>query len=133
MLSEKYGVKVQGIQGPSMQPTLDSQDNLVLLDSFTVKVLRDPKKGEVIISENPLKPGFTITKRVIGLPNETVKFWHYGQQQDVEVKVPEGHLWLEGDNKEYSKDSRNFGPVPLALVDGICRYRIWPLDKFEKL
>ena len=33
-------------------------------------------------------------------------------------QVPEGHIWLEGDNLPWSRDSREFGPVPLALVIG---------------
>ena len=106
---------------------------MILLDCFTIRFLRGPRVGEVIISENPLKPGFTITKRVVGLENELIKFWNYSEQKDVEVRVPEGHIWIEGDNKEWSKDSRNFGPVPLGLVDGICRYRIFPFDKINPL
>ncbi len=33
-------------------------------------------------------------------------------------KVPEGHCWLVGDNLPASRDSRTFGPVPLALIKG---------------
>lgn len=34
------------------------------------------------------------------------------------IQVPEGHIWVEGDNLSWSRDSRFFGPVPLALVKG---------------
>lgn len=34
------------------------------------------------------------------------------------VQVPEGHCWIVGDNLVWSRDSRIFGPVPLALVTG---------------
>ena len=34
------------------------------------------------------------------------------------IQVPEGHVWVEGDNLSWSRDSRFFGPVPLALVRG---------------
>ena len=32
------------------------------------------------------------------------------------VKVPEGHVWIAGDNAAASRDSRDYGPVPIALV-----------------
>ena len=34
------------------------------------------------------------------------------------VRVPKGHLWLQGDNKDNSTDSRDYGPVPYALLKG---------------
>lgn len=34
------------------------------------------------------------------------------------AQVPVGHMWLEGDNLIVSRDSREYGPVPLALVRG---------------
>lgn len=39
-------------------------------------------------------------------------------------QVPEGHCWVVGDNLAYSRDSRMFGPLPLALIKGkiVLRY-----------
>jgi signal peptidase I len=34
------------------------------------------------------------------------------------LRVPKGHVWLEGDNRPWSRDSRHYGPVPRALVEG---------------
>ena len=34
------------------------------------------------------------------------------------VRVPRGHVWLQGDNQSISRDSREYGPVPLALLRG---------------
>lgn len=34
------------------------------------------------------------------------------------IQVPEGHVWVEGDNLSWSRDSRFFGPVPMALIKG---------------
>ena len=48
-----------------------------------------------------------------------------------EVVVPSGHVWLEGDNKEFSMDSRAFGPISEGLVTGKVLYKIWP--KLEKI
>lgn len=35
-------------------------------------------------------------------------------------------MWLAGDNEDNSKDSRNYGPVPQALVEGVVSFRLWP-------
>lgn len=42
------------------------------------------------------------------------------------AQIPRGHVWLEGDNPENSMDSRNYGPVPAALVQGRVVGRVWP-------
>lgn len=42
-------------------------------------------------------------------------------------------MWIEGDNKMLSNDSRNFGPVPIGLIHGEVEARIWPLNNFRKL
>ena len=43
------------------------------------------------------------------------------------VVVPNGHIWLEGDNSINSSDSRNYGPVPASLVVGKVLLKLWPL------
>ena len=41
--------------------------------------------------------------------------------------MPDGHIWVEGDNSTNSSDSRHYGPVPASLVLGKVLLRIWPL------
>ena len=60
----------------------------------------------------------------------------YGRQADAAigekkeiVTVPDGHLWLEGDNPVYSIDSRHYGPVPLSSVRGRVVARIFPWNR----
>lgn len=38
------------------------------------------------------------------------------------VQVPEGHVWVAGDNMSYSRDSRFFGPLPMGLIRGKLDY-----------
>jgi len=45
-----------------------------------------------------------------------------------EVVVPDGHVFLMGDNRRLSGDSRAFGPVPAAWINGRAVLRYWPLD-----
>ena len=114
-------------------PAINERDDLVMLDHFTTRVLRHPKRNEVIMAENPFKPGYNIVKRVIWLEGEMAEFYSFKDNKNIKVEIPKGHIWVEGDNKENSKDSREFGPLPLALVDGIVRCRVWPFDKINKL
>lgn len=43
------------------------------------------------------------------------------------IKVPSGHIWVEGDNPWNSSDSRNYGAVPASLIMGRVLLRLWPL------
>lgn len=40
------------------------------------------------------------------------------------AQIPQGMVWLEGDNPFNSTDSRNYGPVPLALIKGIVCFKV---------
>jgi inner membrane protease subunit 1 len=44
---------------------------------------------------------------------------------DIE-QVPEGHCWVIGDNMAASRDSRHFGPMPMALIQGKAFARVFP-------
>ena len=50
-----------------------------------------------------------------------------------DVVVPEGYVFVMGDNREGSSDSREFGCIPLDKVEGRVTYRIWPLSEFGKI
>ena len=47
--------------------------------------------------------------------------------------VPEGHVWVMGDNRTNSADSRAFGAIPLESVTGHAVLRYWPLDRIGTL
>jgi len=90
-------------------------------------------------------------KRVIGLPGETVEGRDGHVYVDGEylyepylagrgptgafgpVKVPSGRLWVMGDNRDESRDSRFFGPIPAAKVVGRTIWRVWPPGRLSFL
>ena len=45
------------------------------------------------------------------------------------VEVPSGHLWLQGDNKDNSTDSRDYGPVPYGMLRGKVFLNLWPMSE----
>jgi len=45
------------------------------------------------------------------------------------LQVPEGHCWVVGDNLPYSRDSRHFGPMPMALIRGKVVAKVLPFSE----
>jgi len=85
--------------------------------------------GDVIVLEALDREG-TVCKRVIGLPGDIVLLMSmYEGNRSHMVVVPDGHVWIEGDNSLLSRDSRMYGPVPAALIRGKVLMRIWPPSK----
>ena len=85
--------------------------------------LRSPiSNGDVVVAQHPSRPG-TVCKRVTGLPGDQVLLSGSGKM----ITVPDGHVWLEGDNPSNSSDSRLYGPLPMALLQGRVVARLWPL------
>ena len=111
-----------------MLPPFDTNNNLLIVDQFTSKFIRKPSVGEIVILSNPFKPSATLVKRITASEGEMAEFWSHREGKNLRVYVPPGHIWIEGDNKSQSRDSRDFGPVSLRMVEGIVRYRVWPLD-----
>ena len=68
-----------------MMPAIDERDNLVLLDHFTTRLVRWPNRNEVIMAENPFKPGYNIVKRVKFLEGEMAEFYSYKDSKVIKV------------------------------------------------
>jgi signal peptidase I len=135
------------VSGPSMQDTLFTGD-LVIVDKL-VYTFREPHRGEVIVFHAPDQQDFI--KRVIALPGETIeaknnKIFVNGKiinepyiSEDNrtldfdEVKVPPGDVFVMGDNRINSKDSRDIGPIPISKIIGRAEFVYYPFDHFKFL
>lgn len=133
------------IVGESMAPFLGNGDRLVSLrDAYDGKT-NLPERGDVIVVRDR-DDHSTIVKRVVGLPGEWVaggsgRIWINGQPLSEPYlanpmtdapwrwKVPAGAVWIMGDNRSLSKDSRDYGPIPMADIKGKVSWRIWPLGR----
>jgi signal peptidase I len=129
------------VDGPSMRPTLASGEWIVV---NRLAYLHDlPRRGDIVVILPPIA-GQTddLIKRVIGQPGDTVQVHNGtvfvdGQRLDEPYSVgqsfPEGEwklgaeeIFLMGDNRELSLDSRAFGPVTISKIVGKAEFIYWP-------
>ncbi|XP_064635106.1 mitochondrial inner membrane protease subunit 1-like [Lineus longissimus] len=122
---EMIGGPIQ-CEGPSMQPTIQSND-FVLTEAMSVRCWKIGR-GDVVISQSPLNPHQQICKRVTATEGDRIRLGNSDYRF-----VPKGHVWLEGDNKDNSKDSRDYGPVPMGLIKQRVFLRVWPLLSFKRI
>ena len=114
---EKAGEFFNG-NGKSMEPTIP-EESVLFVDKIT-PLIRNPVKGEVVIMKSVFNSNEYICKRVKYVAGEEF------QLDARTIKVPEGFVWVEGDNSKNSFDSRYYGPMSLFLLVGIARFAIYP-------
>jgi signal peptidase I len=136
-----------------MFPTLHENDR-VLVNKLSYD-LHDVNRGDLVVFERP--PGETDTdikdliKRVVGLPGDVVS--SCGGQVCIDgtpleepylpdgattgeferQTVPDDHVFVMGDNRDNSRDSRIFGPIEEDSIVGRAFVRIWPITDFGLL
>ncbi len=128
------------VLGQSMEPTLHSSQRVVI-EKVTYR-FHGPRRGDVVVIDSSDQSEMLI-KRVVGLPGETVEVrdgrvtvngeqleepWavkpgggQYGPQT-----IPPLHVFVLGDNRGASNDSRNFGPVSIEDIVGHAWVTYWP-------
>jgi signal peptidase I len=140
-------VQVYKVEGESMLPNFHTGE-MVLVNKFIYKI-RAPHAGEVVVLDDPLNPQRQLIKRVIALPGETVtikedRVYINGRPLAEDyinkellrgetlgpVTVPAQTVFVMGDNRGNSSDSRRIGPIPVTKLEGKALLRYWPLNAF---
>ncbi|MFH1084579.1 MAG: signal peptidase I [Chloroflexota bacterium] len=129
------------VEGLSMEPSLHNNQRLII-EKISYR-LNPPQRGDIVVLRRPNRSAEPLIKRVVGLPGETVTI-HDGRvyindeslnesyltQQTwgnmAPKLVPEEHLFVLGDNRQASNDSRVFGMVPMDDIIGRAWLRYWP-------
>lgn len=144
----------------SMEPTIQIGDNL-FAQKVTLRLGMGVQAGDIVVFDNPdaSSDHGTLVKRVIATAGQTVDLrdgavyvdgaaldepYAQGSSYPLSTQapgvsvsfpftVPAGHVWVMGDNRENSADSRYFGAVPTENLVGVALFRYWPLDRIGAL
>jgi signal peptidase I len=133
----------------SMQPTI-YEDDMVFLDIISYK-LHKPAHGDVIIFRPPADDGSYYIKRAIALPGDRIvisggRVYINGTlleedylpegiytSGDVDMTIGKDMIYVLGDNRGDSEDSRAFGPIPIKSIRGHALFTLYPLARIKKL
>ncbi len=139
-------IQVTEVRQRSMESTLLSGDR-VLVSKVDYR-LHLPERGDIIVFKPPIDTNIPYVKRIIGLPGDTVDLrdgkvvvngkvldepYAFGQTQvrsgqvRFPFRVPQGQIFVLGDNRPVSGDSREWGTVPDENIIGKVMLKFWPL------
>ena len=151
------------VEGTSMLPRLHDGERIFVnkfvyaLDGWPTKdrsIGRPIERGDIVVFWYPEEPDKSFIKRVVGLPNETIKVDEEGRtfingrlvdeaylSPDYTRKMQKAGTWsvkdhyyfVMGDNRDASNDSRSWGLVPEKYIYGQACFRYWPLSEIGVL
>lgn len=144
-----YVVRVVSVDGDSMEPTLNTGDRVIISSLFY-----EPKAGDIVVISQPNEKNKPLIKRIIAVGGQTVridgetgnvyvdgkiidedyisgKTFELGDMTE-EITVPDGHVFVMGDNREVSWDSRYeaVGTIDERYILGKAYLRVWPFSGF---
>ncbi len=145
-----FCVSPSQVKEHSMQPTVNDGDVVLLNKVF----YGEPKKGDIIVFNSELKDdkgkNMKLIKRVIGLEGDKItikdgfvyvngsmieeKYIYQTTTGEVEnYVVPKGKVYVLGDHREVSRDSRQLGAIDKKSIVGKAFFRIFPLKKMGRI
>lgn len=150
LLVQQFVVKPFAIPSPSMEPTLVEGDRVLV--NRLVYHFRSPERGDIVVFHPPDRPGSDpFIKRVVAVSGDSVAvhdgvLWVNEVPQDEpyikerpiledfpETTIAPGYVWVMGDNRNNSGDSRVFGPVSEEAIMGEAFAVYWPLGHLSGL
>ncbi|TCS79209.1 signal peptidase I [Tepidibacillus fermentans] len=144
------------VSGSSMEPTLHNNERLIM--NKIIYKTHPPERGDIVVFHATESEDYI--KRVIGLPGETIEYKNdqlyvngkpidepYLAQERQEwqskgllltkdfgpITVPADTVFVLGDNRNNSTDSRVIGPIPMSKVVGKANIIIWPFSRISIL
>lgn len=138
--------KTYAVEGQSMYPTLHP-DDLLYTDKRSFNQ-NEILRGDIVVIK--LETGFNVVKRVIAVAGDSVKiengklYVNNVQQNELYINkfeeglvpadlyeniVPEGYVFVLGDNRLHSSDSREFGFVNVDIIKAKVKSIVWPLER----
>lgn len=146
-----YVIEARKIPTGSMLPTIQLEDR-VIVDKFFFKKFDEIKRGDIIVFHPPPSAHATddYIKRVVGLAGDKVEIRNkktYLNDQPLSepyvinnanndfgpIVVPNDSVFVMGDNRNNSADSREWGFLPVENITGRTLFRYWPLDQIGAL
>jgi signal peptidase I len=137
------------VPSASMEPTLLVGDH-ILVNKLAAE-LREPRVGDIVVFHSPKDPANIYMKRVVAVRGETIyihekRVYIDGQPRDDSharfirgrkgasdefgpFSVPSGRVFVLGDDRDESYDSRSFGAVPVAEITGRAAMVYWSWDR----
>ena len=126
-----FVVRLAFVHGSSMAPTLEN-NSMVLVR----QLLYHPQNGDIVVLSSKTSFGVSAVKRIIATERQKLRIennqvylndrclsepyllisdW---DSADMDISVPDGHVFVMGDNRNESKDSRDIGCIPAKLIIG---------------
>ena len=140
-----FFIRIVEVDGPSMNDTMAHGDHVVLSKAFYT-----PERGDIVVFNYGDKH---LIKRVIGVAGDRINVsqldntvtlndkvleepyvnYPHVPGTDEEIMVPEGYVFVMGDHRNDSHDSRRIGCIPVEDIIGKAVWRFWPLSSFGGL
>ena len=159
MLLRAFVIDNYEIPTGSMEPTIEIDDR-IFAEKLSYR-FGSPARGDIVTFHDPIIQGRVLIKRCIAVAGDVIDIKngkvyingvlldepHVHGKETFELsplpssgtkisypyRIPEGMIWVMGDNRTHSSDSRAFGPVPESELIGKALFRFLPLSRFGKI
>lgn len=135
------------VDGSSMENTLHNGEKIIISN-----FMYTPKKGDIIVTDKNNAYNEPLIKRVIATGGDRIEIKYdlgevylngellsenyikedmeYNNKENLDLIIPDGYIFIMGDNRNNSYDSRDFGVINQKDILGHAKLRISPISKF---